>query len=81
MRAFSLKKERTCLVSLSSDNEETVEEASEESFPSSDPPAWSGRDEGSAIAKGLENDNGYYFVADADHTICGLHVGMLVRTR
>jgi hypothetical protein len=62
--------------------DDTVIEASEESFPASDSPAWSSRvDQVASPATGVNTTAGYYFLADDDQSICGICVGMQIRIR
>lgn len=59
-----------------------VTETSEDSFPASDPPAWATNHRRTvAAATSSHIVNSYYFIADADSSICGLCTGMQVRTR
>ena len=54
----------------------------EESFPASDPPSWTAtRDRTPPLHDAARVVNGYYFIADADSSICGLCIRMQVRTR
>lgn len=65
----------------SAKQEDTVVEASEESFPASDAPAWSSDDPSDQLSAGEPAIAGYYFVADEDQSICGLCVGMQIRNK
>ncbi|GLV54847.1 hypothetical protein KDH_17440 [Dictyobacter sp. S3.2.2.5] len=63
-------------------DEDTVTEASEESFPASDAPAWAGMRDSSLHAQdAVKALNGLFFVSDEDGSICGLCVGMKVRSK
>lgn len=67
----------------SSAGEDDVLEASEESFPASDSPAWaaeSARRSTSPQPTTNSRDN-FYFVADVDGSVCGLCPGMLIQTQ
>jgi hypothetical protein len=62
--------------------DDTVIEASEESFPASDSPAWSSRvGQVASPSTGVNTTAGYYFLADDDQSICGICVGMQIRIR
>jgi len=59
-----------------------VTETSEESFPASDPPSWATNHRQTATDPTSSYIvNSYYFIADADSSICGLCIGMQIRTR
>jgi hypothetical protein len=76
-----IKHESNEVAQLAGINEDTVEEASEESFPASDSPAWSRISRGETVPSIPDVGTTYCFVADADKNVCGLYPGMRVRIR
>ncbi|GCE22819.1 hypothetical protein [Dictyobacter kobayashii] len=79
--ASSLGEQQIGTYNTATGEEDTVTEASEESFPASDSPAWAGIPDQFSRAQNAANaTNGFFFVATEDGSVCGLCVGMKVRT-